>query len=379
MLGTGIAAAALLAWIYLLLAHGGFWHVAAPLPERVAQATSPVRVAVVIPARNEADVIGAAIASLLKQDFPGALHIFVVDDASTDGTADAARRAAPADRLTVIAGTALPAGWTGKMWAVAQGVERAGEFNPDFYLLTDADIAHAPDTLSRLLAIAESGPYDLASYMVRLQSGTAAEKLLIPAFVYFFFLLYPPRRVRDRQSRTAGAAGGCMLVGRQALERAGGIEAIRSEIIDDCALAAAIKRSGGGVWLGLTESSQSLRPYGGLGEIDRMVARTAFNQLHHSVLLLVGCVAGLLLAFVAPIALLFSGRALPTALAAAAWALMSLTYLPMVRFYRLNPLRALTLPLSALFYMAATLHSVLNYWRGRGGQWKGRAQDVAAS
>lgn len=373
---TVIAALALAAWAYLFAAHAEFWRIEEPVSPSVAQASGLVGVAVVIPARNEADVIGAAITSLLGQDFPGALHIFVVDDASSDGTAAAARAAAPADKLTVISGTALPAGWTGKMWAVAQGVERARAFNPDSYLLTDADIAHGTDTLSRLMRISQEGRYDLASYMVRLQSATAAEKLLIPAFVYFFLLLYPPRWVRERRSRTAGAAGGCMLVRREALERAGGIEAIRSAIIDDCALAAAIKRSGGRVWLGLTQSSRSLRPYGSFGEIDRMIARTAFDQLHHSVLLLIVCLAGLLLAFVAPVALLFTGRALPTVLAAAAWVLMSLTYLPMVRFYRLNPLRALTLPLAAVFYMGATLHSAVNYWRGRGGQWKGRAQDV---
>lgn len=378
MLFTGIAAAALLAWVYLAAAHGEFWRVEPGSSREAALATPPPRVAVVIPARDEADVLGTAIASLLKQDFPGALHIFVVDDGSSDGTVVAARAAAPADKLTVISGTDLPAGWTGKMWAVAQGVERARASNPDFFLLTDADIAHGPDTVATLVARVTDGPYDLASYMVRLQCATAAERLLIPAFVYFFFLLYPPRRVRARRWRTAGAAGGCILIGRDALERAGGIEAIRSEIIDDCALAAAIKRNGGSVWLELAQSSQSLRPYGSFGEIDRMVARTAFKQLHHSVLLLTGCLTGLLLAFVAPVALLFTGRALPAVLAAAAWVLMSLTYLPMVRFYRLNALRALTLPLAAVFYMVATIHSAMNYWLGRGGQWKGRAQDVAA-
>jgi len=378
---TILAAVALAAWIYLVVFHGRFWLVAPASSPAVARTSSSAqRVAVVIPARNEADVIAAAITSLLRQDFPGPLHIFLVDDASSDGTADVARRAAAdlgrSGSLTVIPGATLPSGWTGKMWAVAQGVARARDFQPDFLLLTDADVAHAPDALSGLIALAESGPHDLVSYMVRLHCATAAEKLLIPAFVYFFFLLYPPRRVGDRRSRVAGAAGGCMLVRPEALERAGGIERIRAEIIDDCALAAAIKRSGGSLWLGLAPASASFRPHGSFGAIERMIARTAFNQLRHSALLLLGCVLGLLLTFVAPVALLFSGHTLPIALGASAWALMTISYLPMVRFYRGNPLWALALPLAAIFYLVATVHSALNYWSGRGGQWKGRAQDV---
>jgi hopene-associated glycosyltransferase HpnB len=380
---TIVAAVALAAWIYLVVFHGRFW-LAAPASSPAVARTSPSapRVAVVIPARNEADVVVAAVTSLLSQDHSGLLHIFLVDDASTDGTADVARRAAAdlgrSGSLTVIPSAALPTGWTGKLWAVAQGVARARDFQPGFLLLTDADVAQAPDALSSLVALAESGPHDLVSYMVRLHCATAAERLLIPAFVYFFFLLYPPRRVRDRRSRVAGAAGGCMLVRPEALERAGGIEAIRAEIIDDCALAAAIKRSGGAVWLGLAPASHSLRPYDTFAAIEHMIARTAFDQLRHSALLLLGCVAGLLLTFVAPVALLFSGHALPVALAASAWALMTISYFPMVRFYRRNAFWALTLPLAAVFYLGATAHSAINYWRGRGGQWKGRAQDVRA-
>lgn len=381
MITTAIAAAALLAWIYLVGARGGFWQVAPASSPAVARTSSSApRIAVVIPARNEADVVAAAITSLLKQDHPSPLHIFLVDDASSDSTVEAARHAAAdlgrSDALTVIAGAPLPAGWTGKMWAVAQGVARARDFHPDFLLLTDADVAHAPGALSSLVALAESGRRDLISYMVRLHCASAAEKLLIPAFVYFFFLLYPPRWVRDPRAHTAGAAGGCMLVRPAALERAGGMERIRGEIIDDCVLAAAIKRTGGALWLGLAPSSASLRPYAGFGAVERMIARTAFNQLRHSAPLLLGCIAGLLLTFVAPVALLFSGHTLPIALAGAAWAFMTVSYLPMVRFYRLNPLWALTLPLAAIFYLVATVHSALNYWLGRGGQWKGRAQDV---
>lgn len=385
---TIVAAVALAAWIYLVVFHGRFWRVArAPSPAKREAPVPPTtssapRVAVVIPARNEADVVAAAIASLLSQDHSGPRHIFLVDDASADGTADAARRAAASlnrsDSLTVISGAPLPPGWTGKMWAVAQGVARARDFQPDFLLLTDADVAHAPSALSSLIARAESGPHDLVSYMVRLHCASAAEKLLVPAFVYFFFLLYPPRRVGDRRSRVAGAAGGCMLVLPKALDRAGGIEAIRAEIIDDCALAAAVKRSGGSLWLGLAPASASLRPHGSFGAIKHMIARTAFNQLRHSALLLLGCIAGLLVTFVAPVALLFSGHTLSVSLAAGACAMMVISYVPMVRFYRLNVLWALTLPAAAVFYLAATTHSAINYWRGRGGQWKGRAQDVSA-
>jgi hopene-associated glycosyltransferase HpnB len=265
------------------------------------------------------------------------------------------------------------------MWAVAQGVAEAEKLNPDFLLLTDADIAHAPDNLGELIGVAQSGSYDLVSYMVKLNCQTAAEKLLIPAFVFFFFQLYPPTAIRDSRSRVAGAAGGCMLVRTAALQIAGGIAQIRSEVIDDCALARSIKSSGGRVWLGLTPSTRSLRQYATFAEIERMIARTAFNQLKHSWLLLAGTCIGLALTYLLPLALVFSGRLIPALLGGITWLLMSITYLPMTRFYGRNVLWSITLPLAALFYMAATLHSASQYASGRGGQWKGRAQDVGSA
>ena len=290
---------------------------------------------------------------------------------------DAAVRSARADALTVINAQPLPPGWSGKLWAVQQGIEQALQLQPKFLLLTDADIQHSPENVATLVAIAEKGDYDLASFMVKLHCRSVAEKMLIPAFVFFFFLLYPPRWIRDPQRKTAGAAGGCMLIRPEALARAGGIAAIRHEIIDDCALAAAVKRSGGKVWLGVTQETRSLRAYGSFSEIERMIARTAFNQLRHSTWLLAAALAGLVLTYLLPVALLFSGSPALVALGAAAYLLMMVAYLPMVRFYELNVLWALTLPFSAVFYVWATLHSALKYWSGRGGEWKGRAQDLA--
>jgi hopene-associated glycosyltransferase HpnB len=374
---AGIACA--LAWTYLLLAHGHFWMVQR-LGAEIALLDEAGPIAVVIPARNEADVIGKSVTSLLRQSYAGPIHIFVVDDGSTDDTAAAAGDAATdcgrADALAVLAGQPLPPGWSGKLWAVQQGIERALTSQPRFLLLTDADVEHSPENIATLVTVAERGGYDIASFMVKLHCQGLAEKLLIPAFVFFFFMLYPPEWIRDPRRDTAGAAGGCVLVRPAALERAGGIAAIRSEIIDDCALAAAVKRTRGKVWLGITPETYSLRAYGSFAEIERMIARTAFNQLRHSAWLLMGAVAGLALMYLLPLALLVSGSQSLAAVGALAYLLMCIAYLPMVRFYRLNVLWALTLPISAAFYMWATLHSAVKYWSGRGGEWKGRAQDV---
>lgn len=338
-------------------------------------------IAVVIPARDEADVIGKAVTSLLRQTSVAALQIFVVDDNSTDGTADVVRQAAAQsnyrERVHVISGRPLPSGWTGKLWAVQQGVDQALSLNPEFILLTDADIEHSPDSLAELLRIAETGNYDLVSFMVKLHCQSVAEKLLIPAFVFFFLLLYPPPWIRNPRRKTAGAAGGCLMVRTAALERAGGIAAIRHEIIDDCALARAVKHSGGKVWLGLAPETRSLRAYGSFAEIEAMIARTAFNQLRHSFWLLLGTVMGMLAAFVLPLALLASGSLRLAIVGGAVYLAMWLAYLPMVRFYRLNPLWAMTLPFSGVFFLEATIHSALKYWSGQGGEWKGRAQDRA--
>ena len=367
-------------WVYLLVGHGQFWRVQKSAPRPAPAAEVHGKIAVVIPARNESDVIGRAVASLLRQSCANSLHIFVVDDHSSDGTAEAARHAASdcsqANRLTIISGRPLPSGWTGKLWALQQGIGQALMLQPDFLLLTDADIEHSPDNIVRLVSIADAGSYDLTSFMVKLHCRSFAEKTLIPAFVFFFFMLYPPAWIRDSQRRTAGAAGGCVLIRPEALAKAGGIEAIRQEIIDDCALARAVKRSGGRVWLGATSDTQSLRAYDTFAEIERMIARTAFNQLRHSALLLIGAVFGMLLVYLCPLMLLASGSNWLMAMGGVAYLMMAMAYLPMVRFYQLNPLWALTLPFSAAFYTFATVHSALKYWSGRGGEWKGRAQDA---
>jgi len=379
LIGGGLCVAG---WLYLLTAHGRFWSVRSaqanprdPQVERTSPVVRPA-IAIVIPARNEADVIGRAIASLLRQDGCEVL-IFVVDDNSSDGTADVARQAASSqpDRVSVISGRSLEPGWSGKLWAMQQGVEQALRLNLDFLLLTDADIEHAPDSVATLVRVAEAGGYDLASFMVKLHCRSVAERLLIPAFVFFFFMLYPPAWVRDPRRKIAGAAGGCMLIRPAALERSGGLAAIRQEIIDDCALARAVKRSGGKVWLGAATNSHSVRPYESFGEIERMIARTAFNQLHHSAWLLLGTIAGMLLLYVLPLALMVSGPPWLGTIGAVGFALMSAAYLPMVRFYGLHRLWALTLPFAGMFYTVATVDSAMKYWSGRGGEWKGRAQD----
>lgn len=370
-------------WIYLILAHGRFWMVQRLGAREAPLSAIPGPVAAVIPARNEADVIGDAVHSLLQQSCAGAIHIFLVDDNSSDGTAEAAREAAAnssrSDVLAVIHGQSLPDGWTGKLWAMQQGIEQALRLHPQFLLLTDADVQHSPENVAALVAVAESGGYDLASFMAKLHCRSLPEKLLIPAFVFFFFMLYPPEWIRNPRRKMAGAAGGCVLIRPEALARAGGVEAIRGQIIDDCALARMVKRSGGKVWLGVTPDTRSLRAYKSFSEIERMIARTAFNQLQHSAWLLLGAIAGLLLIYLLPLVLLLSGSRTLALVGAAAYLLMWVTYSPMVRFYRLNATWALTLPFSAAFYMAATVHSAVTYWSGRGGEWKGRAQDIAQS
>ena len=310
-------------------------------------------------------------------------HIFLVDDASTDSTAQIARDTAASEgkteNLTVLNGQPLPEGWSGKVWAMQQGVERARTLNPKFLLFTDADIIHEPNSISTLAAIAEAGHYDLASYMVRLHCETLAERFLVPAFVFFFFKLYPPQWIANPQRRTAGAAGGCILLRPEALDRFGGLAAIRNEIIDDCALAQKVKHCGGRLWLGLTNSAKSIRAYRSLGEIGQMISRTAFNQLNHSAVLLFLSLLGLAMTYLLPPLLLFSHDWPARVLGATAWLAMTVAYLPMIRFYKSNRLWAMVLPLIALFYIAATLHSALQFWAGRGGEWKGRVQDLRQS
>jgi hopene-associated glycosyltransferase HpnB len=337
-------------------------------------------VAVIIPARNEAATAGQAVCSLLQQKYAGRLHIFLVDDDSSDGTAETALRAAEAigksDRLTIVSARPLPAGWTGKVWALSEGLREAAVLGADYFLLTDADIVHGPHALAEMVMRAETGGYDLVSRMARLSCSSRAEHALIPAFVFFFFMLYPPAWVARRDRPTAAAAGGCILVRADALARIGGFEAIRGELIDDCALARVVKPSGA-IWLGLAEDTHSLRVYSGWREVEAMIARTAFTQLRHSPLLLAATLVAMALTFLAPPALLLSGG-WPALCGAASWGMMAAAYAPTLRFYRCSLLWAPLLPLIGLFYMAATVLSALLHWRGRSGLWKGRFQDSAA-
>ena len=380
MLATIIAGLTAVTWSYLVLARGSFWRTKSAIPHASDKARFSGSVLAVVPARNEADLIGPVVTSLLNQNV--AMPVLLVDDDSTDGTTSVARRAAEqagkADALIVIQSKPLPAGWTGKVWSMHQGVEyaRARGINPTWILLTDADVLHGPETAANLGIIASQGSYDLTSFMVKLRCGSLPEKLLIPAFVYFFFMLYPPAWIRNTRRSTAGAAGGCVLVKTEILERAGGLEAIRGALIDDCALARLLKEHGGRLWLGLTDQSRSLRRYETFSHIEQMISRTAFNQLNHSSLLLVGTIAGMVITYLAPVLLLLTGSRPATLMGAAAWTAMTITYSNMVRYYRLNPAWALTLPLAALFYLVATIHSAAKYWNGAGGEWKGRVQDV---
>lgn len=376
----GVGALALAIWVYLLVGRGGFWR-AAERDDR-NQPADPSRwpsVVAVAPARDEADVIARSIGSLLAQDYPGPFRVILVDDNSTDGTAETARQLTGADRLEVIAGAPLPKGWTGKLWAQGQGVARAtaSEPPPDYLLLTDADIAHAPDTLRRLVARAEAGGLVLTSLMALLTVETWLEKLLIPAFVFFFDMLYPFAWVNDPRRRTAAAAGGVMLARRDALEAAGGLAAIRGRIIDDCSLGALMKQQGP-IWLGLTERARSLRPYASLEEIARMVSRSAYAQLNFSPWLLAGTVAGMAIVYLSAPLLTLLAHGPARWLGLAAWLAMAIAFQPMLRFYRRSPLWGLALPLIGALYTSFTLRSAVETWQGKGGMWKGRAQAIHA-
>ena len=356
-------------WVYILLARRAEWR-----PLRVPQLKSAPKVTVIVPARNEAATVAAAIASLAAQEYPGEFHIILVDDHSDDGTAACAQAAAPADRLTVVRAVPLPQGWTGKLWALAEGVRHARPLQPHYFLFTDADIVHPPRNLAALVARAQAGDDSLVSYMATLRCRSFAERALVPAFVFFFFLLYPPRSIRNRHSRHAGAAGGCILLRRDALEEIGGLESIRGDLIDDCALAWQVKHKGGGVWLGLGPETRSIRDYGTFGEIGRMISRTAFTQLRYSALMLTGTLLAMTLVFLLPPALAFAAAQPARGLGALAWLLMSLAYLPALLYYRRSPLWAPFLPLVAAFYAGCTVHSAVQHWRGAGGLWKGRVQ-----
>jgi hopene-associated glycosyltransferase HpnB len=387
-LQTVSALLALAIWIYLIAGRGGFW-LARERDDRDEPA-APTRwpdVTAVIPARDEADSIQDTITSLLRQDYPGEFGIVLVDDNSRDGTGDLARQAADnlgaAGRLTVLRGQPLPAGWTGKLWAVKQGIDEAtgpqkqdeGIRKPAQYLLlTDADIVYpASDALARLVARAEAGSLVLTSLMVKLRCESLAERMLIPAFIFFFQMLYPFSRVNRPDRATAAAAGGCMLVRPDALRKAGGIDAIRGALIDDCALGAKLKEQGP-VWLGLTERVHSIRPYPDFADIRSMVVRSAYSQLRYSPLLLAGTVIGMILTYLAAPALALFAHGAPQIIGAAVWLTMALAFQPVLRLYRLNPLWGAALPLIAFIYMVFTLDSAYQHGRGRGGVWKGRVQ-----
>lgn len=367
-------------WLVIFFLWGQFWRVwefdadRARLPSRDRWPT----VAAVVPARNEAETIGAVLRGLAAQDYSGEFSIVIVDDHSHDGTAEIARRTADeagvASRTIIVRASELQPGWTGKLWSLNLGANVAADMTPEFLWFTDADIMHSTDTLRNLVSNAESGKLDLTSLMVLLKAESFVERLLIPPFVYFFLMLYPPRWIADSKSKTAGAAGGCILLRRSSLERAGGLAAIRGEVIDDCALARIVKKSGGKIWVGLTRSSRSLRAYTTLSEIRDVIARTAFTQLRYSALNLLGTLLGLGVTFLVPFVLTFSSNIHVWPFALAAWCLMTASFLPAVTLYRLSPVWAPLLPFSALFYAFATSLSAVRYWLGRGGQWKGRAQ-----
>jgi hopene-associated glycosyltransferase HpnB len=376
MIAELVAAAALAIWVYLLAARGGFWLEFLRTPPPPPPSPNAPSIVAIIPARNEAPSVALAIGSLCTQDYPGPFHIVLVDDGSDDGTAEAARAAAPAGLLTVVQAPPLPSGWSGKLWAVAEGVRCAAIHSPALLLLTDADIVHPPDALTGLAARAESG-YGLVSYMATLECRTLAEHALVPAFVFFFFMLYPPAWVRANLHGTAGAAGGCMLIRWSVLANIGGVPAIRGALIDDCALAQAVRRQGSRVWLSLNAGTRSIRPYSSFAEVGRMISRTAFTQLRHSAWLLLGTVFALTITYLAPPVLSIAGSTRAAGLGSLAWLLMCCAYFPALRFYRRSPLWAPFLPVVALFYMGATLHSALAWWHGSGGMWKGRVQDAA--
>lgn len=368
----------LAAWLWLLLLQGWFWRTDVRLPASRDPDAWP-DVCVVVPARDEAAVLPASLPSLLAQDYPGRAEVFLVDDGSTDGTGDLARELARQEgglALTVVSPGEPPSGWTGKLWAVRHGMELARARDPEYLLLTDADIAHAPDSLRRLVAAAGTGGFDLVSQMARLRVESLWERLVVPAFVYFFAQLYPFRRIARPGSRTAAAAGGCVLLRADAAARARIPDAVRHAVIDDVAVARAVKRGGGRVWLGLADGVDSVRPYPRLRDLWRMVSRSAYAQLRHSPLLLAGTVAGLVLVYLVPPAAVAVGAAagsVPCALlGAAAWLVMTGTYVPMLRYYRQPLWLAPLLPVTAFLYLLMTVDSAVQHRRGRGAAWKGR-------
>ena len=377
-----IAFLSLIIWLFLLLFWGRFWLADQKLEPQATSLESYPSVCAIVPARNEADVLPTTLRSLLTQDYPGVFSVVLVDDRSTDETATVARKTArqlsQTTRLHVLSGQKLPPGWTGKLWAMKQGIDYAqNQLSSDYFLFTDADIKHDVSNLSQLVIKSQQQKCDLVSLMVKLRCDSFWEKLLIPAFVFFFQKLYPFSWVNNPKSNVAAAAGGCILLSRQALERIGGIATIKDALIDDCALAKAIESSkSASIWLGLTDSTYSLRPYDSLQSIWDMVARTAFTQLHYSPWLLLGTLLGMSLVYlVAPVTLvvgILTANWLLTLVSLLTWLLMSLAYFPTIKLYRLSFSWAFSLPAIALLYTLMTLDSAIRHWRGQGSGWKGR-------
>ncbi|NJM46292.1 MAG: glycosyltransferase [Alkalinema sp. RU_4_3] len=377
-----IAVLSLVVWVYLVGFRGGFWRTDQQLGSDVLLPELLPTVAIVIPARDEADMLPLTLPPLLGQTYAGKVGIYLIDDGSLDGTGEVARAIAISSKtpLQILQGKPLPPGWTGKLWALDQGINAATiDLNPDYFLLTDADICHSPESLAMLVSKAETG-CDLVSLMVRLRCDSAWEKLLIPAFVFFFAKLYPFKWVNTVKNNTAAAAGGCSLIRRSALEEMGGIQALQNALIDDCTLAAKIKRRhkprNANIWLGLSDRTHSLRPYDDLQTIWDMVARTAYSQLYYSPFLLIGTIFGMgLVYFAGPIALvggLITQNWQLAAIGGLTYGLMSWAYGAIVRFYQLPWIYAMALPPIALLYSLMTWDSAIRHWRGRGGGWKGR-------
>ncbi|MDF2386950.1 glycosyltransferase [Nostoc ellipsosporum NOK] len=399
----GLTLLSLIIWLGLLSLRGQFWRSDQLLEVGESQLQSLPTVCAIVPARNEADLLPITLRSLLLQDYAGTFHVFLVDDRSTDGTAGCAEGVAhavdKAKQFHLVSGESLPPGWSGKLWAVDQGIQKATALTPDYFFLTDADIEHDQSNLRRLVTKAEQEDLDLVSVMVRLRCDSFWEKLLIPAFIFFFQKLYPFRWVNDPNKKTAAAAGGSILIRREALERIGGIQAIRQTLIDDCALALAVKERGraggkipnsqfpipnsqfpsspkGRIWLGLSSLTCSLRPYPFVATIWNMVARTAYTQLNYSPLLLLGTLVAMTVIYLVPPVGVILGTAMGNWAIAftslSAWLLMTWAYYPTIRFYKCPFWLAFSLPAIAFLYTLMTLDSAIRHWQGRGGSWKGR-------
>ncbi|MDJ1185782.1 glycosyltransferase [Roseofilum casamattae] len=377
----GLASISAIAWIALLGFWGQFWRGTPQMETLTHQSLNLApenypKVCVIIPARNEAEVLPRTLRSLVDRDYPGSTTILAIDDGSTDDTAAIAKSFVG---VTVIAGEPLPSGWTGKLWAMEQGVRysQTQQLLPDYYLFTDADIQHPVSNITQLVQKAEAEDLELVSLMVKLNCTSFWERLLIPAFIFFFQKLYPFPWVNNPQKAIAAAAGGCILIRRAALDRIGGLDGLRHALIDDCTLAQAVKSTGAGrIWLGLSQSTISLRSYTTLQPIWDMVARTAFTQLNYSPLLLLGTLLGMILVYLMPPLSIawgsLRGEPAIAIVGALTWGLMAIAYAPTARLYDRSPFAGLQLPSIATLYTLMTVDSALRHWQGRGGAWKGR-------